>query len=98
MIHNGRWDKRFSWNPSNCECECDKSCDVGQYLNYRNCKWRKKLVDRLVAECSENIDENKMIYDGNLNDYGKLCNSCTVYIVLLVISFIISINISSVFV
>ena len=19
-------DKGFSWNPSNCECECDKSC------------------------------------------------------------------------
>ena len=20
-------DKGFIWNPSNCECECDKSCD-----------------------------------------------------------------------
>ena len=98
MIHNGRCDKRFSWNPSNCECECDKSCDVGQYLDYRNCKWRKKLVDRLVEEYSENADGDKMIYDGILNDYGKLHNSCTVYIVLLVISFIISINISSVFI
>ena len=67
-------------------------------VNVNVCKWRKKLVDRLVEECSENIDGNKMIYDGTLNDYGKLCNSCTVYIVLLVISFIISINISSVFI
>ena len=25
-------DKGFIWNPSNCECECDKSCDVGEYL------------------------------------------------------------------
>ena len=51
----------------------------------KNCKCRKKLVDRLAEECSENIDGNKMIYYGTLNDYGKICNSCTVYIVLLVI-------------
>ena len=24
-------DKGFIWNPSNCECECDKSCDIGEY-------------------------------------------------------------------
>ena len=23
-------DKGFIWNPNNCECECDKSCDVGE--------------------------------------------------------------------
>ena len=38
-------DKGFIWNPSNCECECDKSCDIGGYLDYENCKCRKK-VDR----------------------------------------------------
>ena len=29
-------DKGFSWNPSNCECECGKSCDIGEYLDYKN--------------------------------------------------------------
>ena len=29
------------WNPSNCECECDKSCDIGEYLDYENCKCTK---------------------------------------------------------
>ena len=48
----------------------------------------------LVEECSENIDENEMIY----NDYGNLCNSCTIYITLFVIFIIISISISSAFV
>ena len=38
--------KGFNWSPSNCECECDKSCDVGKYLDYKNC--RKRLVDILV--------------------------------------------------
>ena len=50
-------NKRFIWNPSNRECECDKLCDDGEYLDYVNCKSRKRLVDKLVEECSEIIDE-----------------------------------------
>ena len=60
LIDKGVCDKGSIWNPSNCECECDKSCDVGEYLDYENCKCRKKLVDKLVAECTENIDEVKI--------------------------------------
>ena len=64
----------------------DKSCDVGWYVDYENCKCRKKLLDKLVEECSENIDVkklqlNKMIYNWTLNDYEKICSSCTVYMV-----------------
>ena len=28
-------------NLGNCECECDKLCDVGEYLDYENCKCRE---------------------------------------------------------
>ena len=38
LIDNGGCDKGSIWNPSNCECECDKLCDVGEYLDYKNCK------------------------------------------------------------
>ena len=48
LIDKGVCDKASIWNPSNCECECDKSCDVGEYLDYKNCKCRKKLVDKLI--------------------------------------------------
>ena len=44
LIDKGICDKRFIWNPSNCECECDKSCYIGEYLDYENCKCRKKLL------------------------------------------------------
>ena len=44
------------FNPSNCECECDKSCGISEYLDHSNCKCRKKLVDPLIEECTENID------------------------------------------
>ena len=66
-----------------CECECDKSCDVGEYLDYENCKFIKRLIHKLVKKCSQNIYENENIY----NDYINVCNSCTMYIVLFVISF-----------
>ena len=83
-------DKGFIWNPSNCECKCDKLCDFGEHLDYENWKCRKKIIDKLVEECRENIDGNKKIYNGTLNTiplnhYEKICNSCTVYAVLLVI-------------
>ena len=83
LIDNGRCNKGFIWNLSNCECECDKLCDVGEYLDFKNCKCEKKLVHRLVEECSENIDGNEMIY----NNYGSVCSSCTVYIILFAIAF-----------
>ena len=98
MIDNERCDKGFSWYPSNCDCECHKLCDVGQYLDYKDYKCRNKLVDRLAEECSENIDGNKIIYNDTLNDHVKTCNSCTVYIVLLVIFFIINASIAIVFI
>ena len=83
----------FIWirNPSNCDCECDKSYDVGEYLDYKNCKCRNKLVDKLVEECIENIDGNEMIYNENVNE--NVCNSCTIYFVLFIIFLIISLSI-----
>ena len=83
---------------SNCECKCDKLCDVGGYLDYKNCKCRKRLIDRLVEECSENIDGNKMVYNSTLNDYEKICSFCTVCIILLAKFFIISIILGNVFI
>ena len=58
-------EKGFIWNSSNCEC--DKSCDVGEYLDYTYCKCRKKLIDKLVEERSENIDEKKS-HSNEIND------------------------------
>ena len=92
LIDKGICDKRFIWSPTNCECGCDK-----------NCKCRNKLVDKLVEECSENIDRNKILHLETLdviplNDYKKICNSCTIYIVLFAVFFITSICISSVFI
>ena len=61
LIDKGVCDKGFIWNPSNCECECNKSCDIGEYLDYKNCKRRKKIFDKLIEECTENIEETRLV-------------------------------------
>ena len=91
LIDEGVCDKGFIWNPSNCECECDKSCDVGEYLDYKNCKGRKKLVDKLVEECIETVEEVKLakIASTELHIAENVCkcSSCMLYIVLFSIIF-----------
>ena len=52
--------KGFIWNPSNCECECNKAYDFSEYLDYENSKSIKMLIDKLVDECTETIDEVKL--------------------------------------
>ena len=51
------------WNPSDCNCKCDKSCDIEEYLHHKNCKCRRKTVSELLEERNKNIDENKIIYN-----------------------------------
>ena len=68
LIYKRRCNEGFIWNPSKCGCECDKSCDLEQYLDYESCNCRKKLIDKLVEECSEDINGNEMIFNGTLND------------------------------
>ena len=97
LIGKGMCDKGFIWNPSNCECECDKSCGIREYLHYKNCKCRKKIIDKLFEKCSENIDGNEMLYNETLDiisssDNNKTSGSCIVYIVLFSVFLIISIS------
>ena len=90
LIHKGICDKGYIWNPSNCECECDKNYDIGEYLDYENCKCRKKLADKLIDECTETIEEVKLVeitIFENENNYKY--NSCRVYIVLMIVVFTI---------
>ena len=71
MIDKDVSDKGFIWNPNNCECECDKSCDIGEYLDCSNCKCRKKLIDKLVEECTENIEETRLVEKSSTKNKNK---------------------------
>ena len=109
MIDKCVCDKGFIWNPSNWECECDKSCDIGEYLDYEKYKCRKKLVDKLVGKCTENVEEVKLakitsteLHSAKLhalkNENKHKCSSCTLCIVLFSIIFTINVGIGSYFV
>ena len=89
-------DKGYIWNPSNCACECDKLCDIGQYLDYKNCVCRKSLVDKLVEECINVIDGNTMYIETSVTSSNG-CSSCTTYIILFSIFLSVNVVISGVF-
>ena len=93
LVDKGVCDKGYIWNPSNYKCECDKSCDVGEYLDYENCKCRKSLIDKLVEEWGENVDEEVKILDKNEDK----CSSCILYVVLFSIFFTINVGIATYF-
>ena len=93
LIDKGVCDKGNIWNPSNCECEYGKSRDIGEYLDYKNCKCRKRLIDKLVDECTETVEEVKpTIIHLAENENGYKFNSYTAYTVLFWIFFTINIG------
>ena len=112
LIDKGECDKGFIFNSSNCKCECDKCCSISQYLDYSDCKCKKNLIDSLIEECTKNIDETKLvnITITENNNETKLvnitltknenshCNSCKVYIVLMIIAIVISAGVTIYFV
>ena len=79
--------------------ECDKACNLGEYLDYENCKCRRKLVAPLIEECTETVEEVKLAkitLAENENSYK--CSSCTVYIVLMIVFFTIFTGITTSFI
>ena len=91
MIGKVRCDDGFAWNICTCECECEKLHDVGEYLDYAHCKYSKRLMDKLVEKCEEDI-----VYSATLYDYGfnrKVCKSCMWFAILLIIEFVLIISV-----
>ena len=74
-------------------------CDIGKYLDYENCKCRKKLVNKLAEECIETNNEvqlAKIPLAENKNNHKY--SSCTLYILLFSIIFTINVGIGTYFV
>ena len=75
---------------------------TGEYLDYKNCKRRNSIVDKLVEECTKIVDENK-IYKETLNtissnDSLSDCVSCPPYIVLFAVFLVTNVIIGGVFI
>ena len=54
----------------------DEPCDIGEYLDYENCKRRKRLVHKLVEECTETVKKVKLAAITSTEDKNMLkCSS-----------------------
>ena len=67
-----------------------------EYLDYESCKCKKKLVDKLIEECNENVEEVKLAkITSTENENKHKCCSCTLYIVFFLVICTINIGIGS---
>ena len=48
------------WNPSTCACECDMWCKPDQYLDYKKCVGKNKLIGKIISEYTSLINESMM--------------------------------------
>ena len=58
------------WSSCNCvythviDCECNKSCKFGNYLDIRICSCKKRVVSKLVLKCeNEILNTNETLLD-----------------------------------
>ena len=94
LIDTGKCCNGFIWNPS--ICECDKSCDVAEYLDYANSRCRKRL-NKLVLECEDEM----LNTTDTISIAGKKVkckNNCLIYITIIVLSIMCLILLAIVFI
>ena len=77
-------NKGYTWNPSTCECQCDKWCKSSQYLDHKNCVCKNKLIGRVIEECTSVINET-MINNKDNNDN----NTYLILFIVFLIGFIV---------
>ena len=53
-------DKGYMWNPSTCAYECGMWCKPGQYLDYKKCVCKNKLIGKVISKCTSVINETMM--------------------------------------
>ena len=85
------WDsceKDYMWNPSTCNCECNKACKIDKYLDIENYSSEKGLISKLVLECE---DEILNATENSLDDKKKHAknSNCLIHTISLVIIWLV---------
>ena len=68
-------------------------CNTSQYLDYLDCKFKKKIIDLIVEKCIE-YDDDKTKLVNKTDNKTKIVNktvenNCKVYIVLTIVAIVI---------
>ena len=85
-------DEGYMWNPSTCSCECDRYCETSQYLDYKNCVCRKKIIDDLIEQCTSIVDmdiKNNTLSKKNDESFGNTYLILFIVFLMLFILFIV---------
>ena len=69
-------EKGYMWNPSTCVCECDMWYKPGQYLDYKNCICKNKLIGKINSVCTSFINESWV----NVDDNNVSSDNTSIYI------------------
>ena len=72
------------WNPSTCECQYDKWCKQGQYLDHKNCICKNKLIGRVIEECASVINETMINNKDNITNNNNNNTYLILFIVFLI--------------
>ena len=67
-------NKRYTWNPSTYECQCDMWCKSGQYFDHKNCICKNKLIGRVIEECTSIINETMINNNDNIDNDNTAWN------------------------
>ena len=78
------------WNPSTCDCKCDKTCETGKSLDNTNCAFNKGISGKLVLACQDEMLNTtdtasvliRKVVDTHINIYIKA--SCLIHTISLV--------------
>ena len=81
-------NKGYMWNPSTCTCECDMWCKPGQYLDYKKCVSKNKLIGSVISECTSLINETM------INNRDNIANDNTAIIFISLFSVLLFIEIT----
>ena len=73
------------WNPSICACECDMWCKPGQYLDYKKCVCKNKLIGKVISECTSLINETMINNKKNIDNNDTTIIFISLFSVLLFI-------------
>ena len=74
----------YMWNPSTCDCECNKACKIDEYLNIKNCSCEKRLFGKLVLACEdEKLNTAETSFDDKKVTYEK--SNCLIHSISLAI-------------
>ena len=72
------------WNPSTCECQCDKWCKQGQCLDHKKCICKNKLIGKIIEKCTSVINETMINNKDNTTN-----NNYLILFIMFLIGFVV---------